>query len=295
MSDLRSKLIRLAHARPELRPALLPLLRTAMEHSSPEALKQYLKDHPDADPKNHTVGKAKKDSPSKKSLESSELSSDTKKSISAKMDESPDSFRDKSPGKAKVKNEGESADFEPPGYLRDFAAASSSSKDDEAAEAAMKEWAASKLDMSPKDLDEWYDLEITDSKSGAFRATMKPSMKKGSDLRSKVIRLAHTRPELRPALLPLLKSASKAKVVVRGGKEIAMSEDALREFLDDKGGIKDLYKSSDNLPKWMAGSKALKLRGWKGVAEAIQKILDSSGPVTVNVRSDEPRDNKIQW
>lgn len=37
------------------------------------------------------------------------------------------------------------------------------------------------------------------------------------------------------------------------------------------------------------------LRGWKAVAEAIQKMIDSSGPVTVNVRSDEPFENKIHW
>lgn len=37
----------------------------AMEHSSPEALKEYLREHPGADPKNHSVGKGKGDSPSK--------------------------------------------------------------------------------------------------------------------------------------------------------------------------------------------------------------------------------------
>lgn len=116
-----------------------------------------------------------------------------------------------------------------------------------------------------------------------------------TDLRSKVIRLAHARPELRPALLPLVKSASKAKILIRGGREFWMSEDELRALLDEKGGIKDPYKSADNLPKWMASAKALKLRGWKGVADAIQKMIDSSGPVVVNVRSDEPFDNKIQW
>lgn len=115
------------------------------------------------------------------------------------------------------------------------------------------------------------------------------------NLRSSVIRLAHANPALRPHLLPLLKVASKANIVVSGGKEIAMSENDLLKFLDGKGGIKDLYKSADNLPKWMSVSKALKLRGWGAVAEAIQKIIDSSRPVTVNVRSDEPRENKIQW
>jgi len=56
MADpLRSKIIRLAYQNPALRPHLLPLLHTAKEHSSPEALKQYLKEHPNADPSNHTV------------------------------------------------------------------------------------------------------------------------------------------------------------------------------------------------------------------------------------------------
>lgn len=116
-----------------------------------------------------------------------------------------------------------------------------------------------------------------------------------SDLRSKVIRLAHEKPELRVHLLPLLKTASKVKVVVRGGKEYTLSDADLQKFLDAKGGIASPYQSADNLPKWMAGSKALKLRGWKAVAEAIQKMIDSLGPVTVNVRSDEPRENKIHW
>jgi len=57
MSDtqLRSHLIRLAHANPELRPQLLPLLRTAMDFDSPEALKKYLQEHPGADKSLHHV------------------------------------------------------------------------------------------------------------------------------------------------------------------------------------------------------------------------------------------------
>lgn len=43
----------------------------AMEHATPEALKKYLHDHPDADPKNHTVKKPKSDS-SKKDLADAE-------------------------------------------------------------------------------------------------------------------------------------------------------------------------------------------------------------------------------
>ena len=57
---LRDRLIRLAHDRPELRPHLLPILaadRSAMEFPTEDALKKYLKDHPDADKSKHSVGK----------------------------------------------------------------------------------------------------------------------------------------------------------------------------------------------------------------------------------------------
>lgn len=51
--SLRSDLIRLAYTTPQYRSAVLEIL--GMEHPSEEARKQYLKDHPGADPKNHTV------------------------------------------------------------------------------------------------------------------------------------------------------------------------------------------------------------------------------------------------
>ena len=61
MSDtaLRAGLIRLAHARPDLRTHILPLVtgRVAMEFDSQEALEKYLKDHPKADKSKHTVKK----------------------------------------------------------------------------------------------------------------------------------------------------------------------------------------------------------------------------------------------
>lgn len=53
--SLRSDTIRLAYERPALRAALLPII--AKEFPTPEALKDYLADHPNADPKNHTVAK----------------------------------------------------------------------------------------------------------------------------------------------------------------------------------------------------------------------------------------------
>ena len=60
MSTLRTKIIRLAHAEPEMRRHLVPLLRQGMEHATEKAKKKYLKEHPDADPSNHTVNKGDK-------------------------------------------------------------------------------------------------------------------------------------------------------------------------------------------------------------------------------------------
>lgn len=54
--DLRSRIIRLANEFPETRVHLVPLLQKhAMEFSSPEALKKYLHDHPNADKSKHSV------------------------------------------------------------------------------------------------------------------------------------------------------------------------------------------------------------------------------------------------
>lgn len=58
--SLRSAVIKLAHANPELRPHLLPILKeasvdkTAMEFSTKGALDAYLKAHPNADKNKHT-------------------------------------------------------------------------------------------------------------------------------------------------------------------------------------------------------------------------------------------------
>ena len=62
MSDkkLRSNLIRVASELPkgsDERKKVLALIKESMEHDSPEALKKYLKDHPDADKSKHTVKK----------------------------------------------------------------------------------------------------------------------------------------------------------------------------------------------------------------------------------------------
>lgn len=68
-------------------------LKLAKEHASPEALKKYLKEHPDADPKNHTVkGEGKDEGGSDDEGPSQE--------DFARMEKSFDSFTEKNPPKA---------------------------------------------------------------------------------------------------------------------------------------------------------------------------------------------------
>ena len=74
----------------------ISLFKRAMEHSSPEALKQYLKDHPGADPDKHTVREKeekseKQDSKPKKSVQ------EAKKAVEA--------------ANAKLKEEGITGDY----------------------------------------------------------------------------------------------------------------------------------------------------------------------------------------
>mgnify|MGYP003963936025 CR=1 FL=1 len=58
MPTLRDQVIRVAQENPELRQYLVPLLRrTAMEHPTEDARKNYLRKHPNANPKNHMVKK----------------------------------------------------------------------------------------------------------------------------------------------------------------------------------------------------------------------------------------------
>lgn len=66
MTTLRSRIAKLAHDVPALRRHLIPLLRNAMEHASPEAFQAYKKLHPDLDESKHTVKKPSKDEGGKK-------------------------------------------------------------------------------------------------------------------------------------------------------------------------------------------------------------------------------------
>lgn len=61
MDTLRSKIIRLAHQKPELRFALLPLIqKSAKEFATEKALGDYLHEHPDADKSKHSVVESEK-------------------------------------------------------------------------------------------------------------------------------------------------------------------------------------------------------------------------------------------
>lgn len=72
MSDLRTRLIRLASENKALRPHILPLLaKSATEFGSKEEMEKYLKDHPGADKSKHTFKKpsgGKKDEPSEEKI-----------------------------------------------------------------------------------------------------------------------------------------------------------------------------------------------------------------------------------
>lgn len=90
--NLRSRVIRLAHANPELRPHLLPLLtgKTGMEFSTEEARKKYLDEHPDADASKHTVSKSDEATSKKDDKPSGGIAAKFKSFLSKVKDAKPD-------------------------------------------------------------------------------------------------------------------------------------------------------------------------------------------------------------
>ena len=87
VDTLRTKLIKLAHSNLELRPHLLPILKTAMEFPSQEALDKYLKDHPKSHVK-HTVKAPSGGSESQKAPEKEERAPDKAEEKSKETGES---------------------------------------------------------------------------------------------------------------------------------------------------------------------------------------------------------------
>lgn len=94
MSNLRSSLIRLAHQKPELRATLLPLLKTAMEFETEDALKKYLDEHPDADKSKHSVKKKDKDEPKKDESKKDESEDLTDVHEDATVEDLPEKIRE---------------------------------------------------------------------------------------------------------------------------------------------------------------------------------------------------------
>jgi hypothetical protein len=91
--NLRSRVIRLAHANPDLRPHLLPLLagKTAMEFPTEDARKKYLDEHPDADASKHTISKSDEAAaPKKDDKPSGGIAAKFKSFISKVKDAKPD-------------------------------------------------------------------------------------------------------------------------------------------------------------------------------------------------------------
>ena len=63
MTDLLPAMIRVAHANPDLRPLLLPIIKEAQEFRTQDALDKYLNDHPKADRSRHSIKKTETPKP----------------------------------------------------------------------------------------------------------------------------------------------------------------------------------------------------------------------------------------
>lgn len=121
-------------------------------------------------------------------------------------------------------------------------------------------------------------------------------------LRSSLLRVAHSNPSLRGSLLPLLKEASEvvALVTVKGGKVLKYRRSDVEEMLTPEGGLVQMFRDADNLPKWLLSAGAVDwVPGFptssKEVEKLLGKILQASRPVRINVRSDDRSENDIRF
>lgn len=190
MTTLRTRVIKLAHEHPEFRGDLLPTLRVAMEFPTEEARKEYLKEHPGADPSLHTVKKTeekekpKEEAPAPKKFKSYGEAEKAEREAgenlvdeeeNAKMIQVKIKYYQKGGGQydqlQKAKKDLETSLNKIKGYKKD---------QEEAGKALNK-----------------FEEEGEEEEKGT---------KKEAALRSKVIHLAHAHPELRKDLLPILTS-----------------------------------------------------------------------------------------
>lgn len=239
---LRAKLIRLAHARPELRAELLPLLKTAIPGMNPLSPMSVMQ---------RALSKGNEPEPKKKKTEP--------ESDSAPKDEDPERFRDlnrkpekyidpdqqeesrskneerakskaekgeqqKQNRKTKLKNKGDKRTKEEESEHQD------NEKEDKAkadkADKAEKAKAAEEAEKEKAKETAKNQFEANKEKHPKSEKTVGDffkdiwgkitGKKAAAELRSATIRLAHSKPELRAHLLPLLKTAASPLDRVRG-------------------------------------------------------------------------------
>lgn len=208
MSNLRNKIIRLAHENPELRKDLLPLIKQSGDFTKTE-WEAHKKKHPGAEEKDHNITDGGKEKGGENKSESKQTSNYSKnvgglkswvedemsaESFQKELDERFDSL---------VKS-----DYD---WMKD-------GNSDEARQDGIASFLDAELrDMIPEpedddDADE-LDREIEDAAhdiAGAMLKDYKKLMKsdgktteKKSSLRTELIRLAHENPDLRSDILPL--------------------------------------------------------------------------------------------
>lgn len=223
--------------------------RTAMEHTSPEALKEYLKEHPNADPKNHTVKKApekaetsggegwKSDPKVQKASKEREKAEKELKEFDeifpkqkAELDKLTPEFeklREKAYARGYIGSDSGELSKNDIKRLKEFSVDSEDLVSDylflkkEVAKGPPPKGARDliveriqKATEEEEEAIEAYEEEAANASYERAMAEAKPKAKpapkkegpenKQASLRARVIRLAHTRPELRAALLPLL-------------------------------------------------------------------------------------------
>ena len=150
--------------------------------------------------------------------------------------------------------------------------------------------------------------------------------------RSAIIRLASSLPSGSPEKKAILSGLVKGKTasghilakVFTATGTLQYTAEELADMLDGKGGIKSMYRSADNLPKWLwiAGNVTVSAPGsygipktvpnraaknfpggpwdlrkpgaWTAVANIIQGILDGGVMRAINVDSSDPDNNGIR-
>lgn len=228
--DVRAGLIRLAATMPkgsDERVRILDILKTGMEFPTQDALRKYLKDHPGADKSKHKV---KKTEPKKAPKEALKRDSDayfaehvsgsiSKKKLSDALKGS--GWKPRGKGSYDKKRKFVELLVDPPEGSREmpvrvvFSGSHYTSGDGQGGVYLYKgntEWNSDVFDMKG---DPEKDAETMLKSLGDImedynkQVEMNKKNKKASDLRSRLIRLAHENPSLRSRILPLLKEAGR--------------------------------------------------------------------------------------